>query len=130
MQMGPIANQSNASDDELLGSKAFGTNSCGTAKPFDGSGGLQNGRCGYGPRLPLLVISSYSRRNYVDHRLTDRSSTLRFIEDNWNLGRIGNGLLDAIAGTLDGLFDFDDTRHNYRLFLDPLTGQVLGPDTK
>ena len=129
-QMGPIVNQSNVSYDELLGSKALGTNNCGTAKPVDGSGSIQNGRCGYGPRLPLLVISPFARRNYIDHRVTDQSSVLRFIEDNWNLGRIGNGSLDAIAGPLDGLFDFDETHHNYRLVLDPLTGQVLSPDTK
>ena len=41
------------------------------------------GRCGYGPRLPLLVISPWARHNYVDHKLTDQTSILRFIEDNW-----------------------------------------------
>ena len=41
------------------------------------------GRCGYGPRLPLLVISPYARVNFVDHGLTDQTSILRFIEDNW-----------------------------------------------
>jgi phospholipase C len=42
-------------------------------------------RCGYGPRLPLLVISPYAKVNYVDHHVTDQTSILRFIEDNWNL---------------------------------------------
>ena len=28
-------------------------------------------RCGYGPRLPLLMISPYARLNFVDHTLTD-----------------------------------------------------------
>ncbi len=32
------------------------------------------GRCGYGPRLPLLVISPYAKQNYVDHTITDQSS--------------------------------------------------------
>ena len=41
------------------------------------------GRCGYGPRLPLLVISPYAKANFVDHTMTDQSSILRFIEDNW-----------------------------------------------
>jgi phospholipase C len=124
-QMGPIVMQSNVTDDMLLGSSVQGTNSCGTAKPVDGNGPIQNGRCGYGPRLPLMVISPFSRRNYVDHRVTDQSSILRFIEDNWNLGRIGGGSTDAIAGTLDGMFDFDDAQSANKLILDPSTGQPI-----
>ena len=120
-QMGPIVNQSNVSDDQLLG-----PGNCGVAKPIDASGTIQNGRCGYGPRLPLLVISPYAKRNYVDHSVTDQSSILRFIEDNWNLGRIGNGSTDAIAGMLNGMFDFDGGEHNRKLLLDPTTGQIVG----
>ena len=41
------------------------------------------GRCGYGPRQPLLVISPWARHNFVDHTVTDRSSIIRFVEDNW-----------------------------------------------
>jgi phospholipase C len=116
--MGPIVNQSNSpGDDELLG-----PGNCGTPKPINGV--VQNGRCGYGPRLPLMVISPFAKQNYIDHRVTDQSSILRFIEDNWNVGRIGNGSTDAIAGTLDGMFDFDG-RRAARLILDPATGQKL-----
>jgi phospholipase C len=117
--MGPIVNQSNVSDDQLLG-----PGSCGFPKPNDVSGGTQNGRCGYGPRLPLLVISPFAKTNYVDHRVTDQSSILRFIEDNWDLGRIGNGSTDAIAGSLIGLFDFTNQKGD-KLFLDPLTGKPV-----
>ena len=94
--MGPIVNQSNVSDDELLG-----PGNCGTPKPNE-NGAIQNGRCGYGPRLPLLVVSPFARSNFVDHRVTDQSSVIRFVEDNWKLDRVGNGSADAIAGTLDG----------------------------
>ena len=83
------------------------------------------GRCGYGPRLPLLVISPYAKQNYIDHRAMDQSSILRFIEDNWGLGRIGNDSSDVKAGKLDGLFDFDDGRQAPKLILDPSTGVVL-----
>ena len=41
------------------------------------------GRCGYGTRMPLLVVSPFAKRNFVDHTLTDQTSVLRFIEDNW-----------------------------------------------
>ncbi len=86
--------------------------------------GLQ-GRMGYGPRLPLLVISPYSKDNYVDHRITDQTSVLRFIEDNWDLGRIGNGSYDAIAGSLNGMFDFENGPRMDTLILNPDTGRPL-----
>jgi phospholipase C len=120
--MGPIVNQSNVTDDELLGS-----GNCGRAKPVDQSGAIQNGKCGFGPRLPLFVISPWAKKNYVDHRVTDFSSIVRFIEDNWNLGRIGNGSNDVHAGTLNGLFDFDDHPSAGALILVPATGQIARP---
>jgi phospholipase C len=77
------------------------------------------------------VISPFAKKNYVDHTITDLSSTLRFIEDNWNLGRIGNGSTDVIAGSLNGVFDFDDHGPNARsLILDPQTGTVLDSDSQ
>jgi phospholipase C len=68
------------------------------------------------------VISPFAKQNYVDHSVTDQSSILRFIEDNWDLGRIGNGSLDEKAGTLNGLFDFDEATKAGKLILDPSTG--------
>jgi phospholipase C len=35
---------------------------------------------GYGPRVPLLVISPYAKRGFVFHETSDFSSVLRFIE--------------------------------------------------
>ncbi len=84
------------------------------------------GRCGYGPRLPLLVISPYAKQNYVDHRATDQSSILRFIEDNWSLGRIGGDSSDVKAGRLNGMFDFDDNNRAPRLILNIANGTVQG----
>jgi phospholipase C len=65
------------------------------------------GRCGYGPRLPLIVISPWAKKNYVDNTVTDQSSITRFIEDVF-LGskRIGGGSSDAIAGSLMNMFNF------------------------
>jgi phospholipase C len=54
--------------------------------------------------------------------LTDQSSILRFIEDNWLGGeRIGWTSFDRIAGSLADLFDFSRLRPG-RLRLDPATG--------
>jgi phospholipase C len=71
------------------------------------------------------VISPYAKQNYIDHRAVDQSSILRFVEDNWDLGRIGHDSSDVKAGKLDGLFDFDDGRQAPKLILDPSTGVVL-----
>jgi phospholipase C len=94
------------------------------------------GRCGFGPRLPLLVISPFARQNFIDHTLTDQTSIIRFIEDNWNLGRIGGGSFDANdackdlpdtgCGTLANMFDFNSSPAP-KLFLQPETGLVNNP---
>jgi phospholipase C len=79
------------------------------------------GRCGYGPRLPLLVISPYARTNFVDHTPTDQTSILRFIEDNWSTARIGDHSFDERAGALTAMFDFTGPTQP-TLTLDPHTG--------
>jgi phospholipase C len=69
------------------------------------------------------VISPYAKQNFVDHSITDQTSVLRFIEDNWKLGRIGDRSFDARAGSLENLFDFSHGRHAHKLFLDPRSGE-------
>ena len=86
-----------------------------------GQSGVQ-GRCGYGPRLPLLVISPYAKTNYVDHTLTDQTSILRFIEDNWLSSQRITGSYDAIAGTLENMLNLTGSPSTATLFLDPSTG--------
>ncbi len=62
--------------------------------------------------------------NFVDHTTTDQSSVLRFIEDNWSLGRVGDRSFDAFAGSLMNMFDFtNDYLHAEKLPLDPSSGQ-------
>jgi len=78
-------------------------------------------RCGPGPRLPLLVLSPYAKQNAVSHVQTEQASILRFVEDNWYLGRLGGGSFDARAGSLLDLFDFKH-RNTQPLLLDPATG--------
>src|SRR5579871_394978 len=111
----PIVSPSaDASQDTLTGS-----GQCGTP-----AAGAYNDRCGYGPRLPLVVISPFAKQNLVDRTLTDQSSILRFIEDNWKLGRIGDQSFDALAGSLLNLFNFTGPAAP-PLFLDPATGQIV-----
>ena len=98
---------------------------CGSGTPLPGVAGQPaQGRCGYGTRQPLLVVSPYAKANFVDHTVTDQSSVVRFIEDNWLGGqRLGQGSFDAKAGRLDGMFDWAK-RARPKLVLDPATGEV------
>jgi phospholipase C len=135
-QMGPIVNQSHGAADGLTGFdivSKLGT--CGnaadsTALPgVDPSTAHALGRCGLGPRQPLLVVSPWARVNFVDHSVTDQTSVLRFIEDNWLQGqRIGQGSFDAITNSITQMFDFsqnDNDQGNGVLFLDPSTGEPI-----
>ncbi|MER7163543.1 alkaline phosphatase family protein, partial [Streptomyces lydicus] len=63
-------------------------------------------RCGPGTRQPLLVISPYSKVNRIDHTPTEQTSIIKFVEDNWHTGRIGDASFDSRAGSLKGMFDF------------------------
>ncbi|MCH5677381.1 phospholipase C [Streptomyces gilvus] len=95
----------NGSKDTSLGSNDKATDSPACQAGPKASGGYAD-RCGPGTRQPLLVVSPYSKVNKVDHTLTDQSSIIRFVEDNWHTGRIGDPSFDATAGSLSGMFDF------------------------
>jgi phospholipase C len=116
--MGPLVSQSASSQDALT------NGSCGTAAKA--LGGIQ-GRCGYGPRLPFLLVSPWAKVNSVDHSITDQSSGIRFIEDNWLQGqRLGGSSFDSLAGSPINLFDFDEGHvHTRKLILDPVTGKSV-----
>ncbi len=125
-QIGPIFNSSAIlqSSDAKDSDQLNGPGKCGNGAPLNGI----QGRCGYGPRIPLLVISPYAKQNFVDHTLTDQSSIIHFVEDNWGLGRIGNGSFDAVSGSIENMFDFSgrqDVSGDDVLFLNPMTGEPL-----
>jgi phospholipase C len=76
-QMGPIVNTSTGPADALTGPNACGT--AATSLPgLNPANAHALGRCGYGARQPLLVISPWARRNFVDHTVTDQSSIIHF----------------------------------------------------
>jgi phospholipase C len=123
-QLGAIVNPSTTASDALSAPGQCGT---GTDTALPGPSGALHaqGRCGYGPRLPYLVISPYAKNNYVGHVMLDQTSTIRFIEDNWLGGeRIGSGSFDALAGSIDSMFDFSHFRFD-TLILNPNTGEPL-----
>jgi phospholipase C len=121
--MGPIVNSSVGPEEVLNGDGI-----CGDGTSILPGISPKNrhalGRCGYGPRLPLLAISPWAKRNYVGSTATDMTSVLRFIEDVFlDSRRIGQGSFDAIAGPLNHLFDFAAPPQLTPLLLDEKTGQ-------
>jgi phospholipase C len=44
---------------------------------------------GLGFRVPMIVVSPFARARYVSHNVYELGSIVRFIEDNWSLGRLG-----------------------------------------
>ena len=60
---------------------------------------------GLGFRVPMLVISPYSKTvGYISHTQYEFGSIVRFVEDNWNLGRLG--ATDMRATSIADMFDF------------------------
>ena len=55
---------------------------------------------------------------------SDQAPLIRFVEDNWDLGRIGDGSLDELAGSLDDSFDFQNP-HPTPLILDADRGEPV-----
>lgn len=120
-QMAPIVNQSASPADTLNGPASCGTGTNALTGP--GVSMPVQGRCGYGPRLPLMVISPWAKQNFVDHTLTDQTSIIRFVEDNWlNGARIGGGSFDAIANSIENMFEFTKANKT-KLILDPNSGE-------
>jgi phospholipase C len=129
-----VTNPSTSSADNLTPTnKAVPTSgACGPTSrlhgvPLDD----EQGRCGFGPRLPLLVISPFAKANFVDHTPSDQASIINLIEYNWHLPGIPGSADQILArrGWWDGkpfdlanMFDFW-RQANGRLFLNPTTGQ-------
>ena len=133
-----VTNPSLSPSDNLTNTN---TNTIGPGQPTSGQCGPspqtkaplagEQGRCGFGPRLPMLVISPYARVNHVDNDMTDQASIINFIEYNWHLPGIP-GSADRVLSRLDrsegikfdlaGMFDFKQPQAK-TLILNPSTGQ-------
>lgn len=84
---------------------------------------------GDGTRIPLIAVSPYAKKGYVDHTYYDHASVLKFIEANWKLPPISSRSRDNLPnpvmawwsedprpvnapaiGDLMNLFDFKATK--------------------
>jgi phospholipase C len=87
---------------------------------------------GDGPRIPMIVVSPYSRGGHVSHTYADHASVLKFIERNWRLqpvtGRSRDNLPNPIhvkgnpyvpvnmpaIGDLFDMFDFSPGKSDHQ----------------
>jgi phospholipase C len=81
---------------------------------------------GDGPRIPMIVVSPYAKKNFIDHTYHDHASILKFIEHNWHLPTLSARSRDNLPnpkrseqspyvpanqpaiGDLTSLFNFED----------------------
>jgi phospholipase C len=130
-----LVNGSATTADSLNGAGiCISATAAAAALPGPNSAGKPvQGRCGYGPRQPLLVISPWTNSNYIDNTVTDQASILRFVEDTFlSSQRIGTGSFDAVAGSLNAMFNFSNgavVPNPTPVYLSPTTGKVCSPAT-
>jgi phospholipase C len=86
---------------------------------------------GDGPRIPMIVVSPFTRGGRINHTYTDHVSILKFIERNWGLTPLTDRSRDNFPnpipdgdnvyvpvnspaiGDLFDIFDFDDHDHDH-----------------
>ena len=130
-----VTNPSLSPADNLTNTTTSGPTSgqCGPSAQTPAPLGGEQGRCGFGPRLPMMVISPFARQNTVDHNLSDMSSIINLVEYNWRLPAIAGSFDHVLAARdnaaglpfdLAGMFRFRGPRAA-RLLLDPATGQPV-----
>ena len=74
---------------------------------------------GDGPRIPLIVVSPYAKKNYIDHTYHDHASILKFIEHNWALPALSTRSRDNLPNPLK------DVNNPYRPANQPAVGDLM-----
>ena len=59
---------------------------------------------GLGFRVPMLIVSPYAKQGYVSNTRYEFGSIVKFVEDNWDLGRLDT--TDVRANSIDDAFNF------------------------
>jgi phospholipase C len=62
---------------------------------------------GLGFRVPAIVVSPYAKAGYISKTNYEFGSILRYVEDNWNLGRLKTS--DTRAASIIDCFDYSQT---------------------
>lgn len=66
---------------------------------------------GFGPRVPMIVVSPWTRGGFVNSELSDHTSVLRFLEQRFGVMEPNiSPWRRAVAGDLTSMFDFEQTQ--------------------
>ncbi len=79
---------------------------------------------GFGPRVPMLIISPYAKKGFISHTQYEFASVLRFIETRFSLPTLT--ARDAAASDMTDSFNFNQTPLP-TLILTPRSCPVVGP---
>jgi phospholipase C len=63
--------------------------------------------------VPLIVISPFAKPGYISHNQYEFGSIVRFVEDNWSLGRL-HTTDETSADFLNDFFDFSQKPRKFR----------------
>lgn len=74
----------------------------------------------WGFRIPIVVMSAWARASFVSHRRRESTAITKFIEQNWNLGNMGQR--DVTDDDLSDMFDYTRARP-----VPPLSVSALRP---
>ena len=78
---------------------------------YAGIPGASCAEAGFGPRMPVLVISRYARHGFIDHNLMDTASLDGWVESIHGLPPLGVwGNRDRSAGSLLTAFNFQNSQ--------------------
>ena len=94
-----------------------------TNEIFPGDTDFVSAPYGFGMRVPMLVVSPWSRGGWVDSQLFDHTSLIRFLEERFAKGRpdlIESNITPwrrAVSGDLTNAFDFKKPNLLRRLML-------------
>jgi phospholipase C len=79
---------------------------------------------GLGLRIPMLIISPFAKQGYVSHVHYEHGSILKFIEDQFGLGRLAKSDKRAISPAKDA-FDFTQAPRKFVQFQAPYGKQFF-----
>jgi phospholipase C len=104
-----------------------------TNEIFPGNASFMPGPIGLGVRVPMIVISPWSKGGYVSSEVFDHTSIIRFIEQRYAHGN--SGLIEsnitpwrrAVTGDLSSAFNFRNP--NARFAALPSTAAYIPPTT-
>jgi phospholipase C len=82
----------------------------------------------YGFRVPMIVVSPYTKRGYISHVQHDFGSILKFVEATFGLPSLGYA--DAPADDLSDCFDFAQPLRRFQTINAPLDSDYFIHDTR